>query len=64
MILLCQGALGTRPEAPGGLGIDSTSIEQNRFVARISKTYLYVSHCPFIFRDLRPKLAPGTQLEL
>ena len=29
IIFLCQGAPGTRPEAPGTPGIDSTSIETN-----------------------------------
>ena len=31
IIFVCPGALGTRPEASGTLGIDSTSIEKNNF---------------------------------
>ena len=33
IIFLCWGAPGTRPEAPGTLGIDSTSIKKNVFLS-------------------------------
>ena len=42
IIFLCQGAPGTRPEAPGTLGIDSTSIKKIVFLFLL--IFLYFSY--------------------